>query len=90
MEDFSSNNNAAQRFMNNNPTLFNTSTLMSVLIGLVIIILLVMLFQSSSNGTGSMNSSGTAADPNRLTYTNPLNATMRANPFVNTPQRTML
>ncbi|QYC92782.1 Occlusion-derived virus envelope protein-18 [Trabala vishnou gigantina nucleopolyhedrovirus] len=86
MEDI----NPAQRFMNSNPTLFNTSTLMSILIGLVIIILLVMLFQSSSNGNGSMNSSGNPAEPNRLAYTNPLNATMRNNPFVNTAQRTML
>ncbi|ADD73725.1 ODV-E18 [Lymantria xylina nucleopolyhedrovirus] len=81
------NANATPRFMANNPTLFNTSTLMSVLIGLVIIILLVMLFQSSSGGN---NSSSPAADPQRYAYTNPLNATMRANPFVNNAQRSML
>lgn len=65
-----------------NPNMFNPSMLMTVLIGLVIIILLVMLFQSSSAGGGS--------SPNPNAFTNPLNATMRANPFVNTPQRTML
>ena len=66
-----------------NPNMFNPSMLMTVLIGLVIIILLVMLFQSSSAGGGSSPNNPTA-------FTNPLNATMRANPFVNTPQRTML
>ncbi|AKN80554.1 ODV-E18 [Perigonia lusca single nucleopolyhedrovirus] len=77
--------NATGRFMANNPTFFNTSFLMTVLIVLVIVILLIMLFQSSSAGTGS-----SATDVTRFGYTNPLNATMRANPFVNTPQRTML
>ncbi len=68
-----------------NPNMLNPSMLMTVLIGLVIIILLIMLFQSSSPGGGSSGAAGTQA-----TFTNPLNATMRANPFVNTPQRTML
>lgn len=45
------NANATPRFMANNPTLFNTSTLMSVLIGLVIIILLVMLFHRAAAAT---------------------------------------
>nr|ANS70900.1 oclussion derived viral envelope 18 protein [Lymantria dispar multiple nucleopolyhedrovirus] len=81
-------NNATSRFMANNPTLFNTSTLMSVLIGLVIIILLIMLFQSSSAGNNSSSPANDAAS--RYAYTNPLNATMRANPFVNNAQRTML
>ncbi|AWW14381.1 odv-e18 [Hyposidra talaca nucleopolyhedrovirus] len=79
------NANPAGRFINSNPTLFNTATLMSILIALVIIILLIMLFQSSSNG----QSSG-AQPAGQMTFTNPLNATMRANPFVNTAQRTML
>ncbi|AIU41258.1 odv-e18 [Sucra jujuba nucleopolyhedrovirus] len=83
------NTNPAGRFINSNPTLFNTATLMSILIALVIIILLVMLFQSSSNG---QSSGGAAATPaaGTIGFTNPLNATMRANPFVNTAQRTML
>ncbi|AKC91753.1 odve18 [Lambdina fiscellaria nucleopolyhedrovirus] len=82
------NTNSAGRFINNNPTLFNTSTLMTILIGLVIVILLIMLFQSSSNG----GNSSSPADPTagRIAYTNPLNATMRANPFTNTPQRAMM
>ncbi|ADB84471.1 occlusion derived viral protein-e18 [Apocheima cinerarium nucleopolyhedrovirus] len=80
--------NSAGRFMNNNPTLFNPSTLMTILIALVIIILLVMLFQSSSGGNGG--SSGPANTTGQIAYTNPLNATMRSNPFTNTPQRTML
>ncbi|AGR56763.1 odv-e18 [Hemileuca sp. nucleopolyhedrovirus] len=84
------NNNAAGRFINSNPTLFNTSTLMSILIGLVIIILLIMLFQSSSAGNGSSPAAPVENQAARLAYTNPLNATMRANPFVNTAQRTML
>lgn len=73
----------ANRF---NPTMFNTSTLMTVLIALVIIILLIMLFQSSSAG----NNSSSPAAPAGFAVTNPLNATMRNNPLVNTPQRTML
>ncbi|AAY83943.1 ODV-E18 [Chrysodeixis chalcites nucleopolyhedrovirus] len=68
-----------------NPNMFNPSMLMTILIGLVIIILLIMLFQSSSAGGGS----SPAAAP-QAGFTNPLNATMRANPFVNTPQRAML
>ncbi|QEI03581.1 ODV-E18 [Rachiplusia nu nucleopolyhedrovirus] len=82
MEDLRAPVGGTSRF---NPNMFNPSMLMTVLIGLVIIILLVMLFQSSSAGGGS---SPANAPPNA--FTNPLNATMRANPFVNTPQRTML
>ncbi|AUF81542.1 odv-e18 [Malacosoma neustria nucleopolyhedrovirus] len=67
---------------------FNQSTLMTILIALVIIILLVMLFQSSSGG--GTNSSAPAPQTTPMTFTNPLNATMRNNPFVNTAQRTML
>ncbi|ABM45850.1 ODV-E18 [Spodoptera frugiperda multiple nucleopolyhedrovirus] len=62
----------------------NTNTMMTILIGLVIIILIILLFQSSSQPGGSGSSPATAA------YMNPLNATMRTNPFVNTPQRNML
>lgn len=70
----------ANRF---NPTTMNPSTLMTVLIGLVIIILLILLFQWSSPDSSTKNPTGVA-------YTNPLNATMRNNPLVGTPQRTML
>ncbi|AXS67685.1 odv-e18 [Cryptophlebia peltastica nucleopolyhedrovirus] len=63
---------------------FNPSVLMTVLIFLVIIILMIMLFQSSSSGG---NNSSSPAQGATTTYTNPLNATMRANPFINSPQR---
>jgi uncharacterized membrane protein len=56
------------------------NTMMMVLIALVIIILLIMLFQSSSGGNNEA----------RAAYVNPLNATMRANPFINPAQRNML
>jgi hypothetical protein len=68
-----------------NPSMLNPSLLMTVLIGLVIIILLIMLFQSSSPNGSSPGDNTRAA-----VFTNPLNATMRANPFVNNAQRTML
>ncbi|AXU41458.1 ODV-E18 [Alphabaculovirus altermyunipunctae] len=64
-----------------NPTNMNPSTLMTVLIGLVIIILLIMLFQWSSPNS---------SDKDARVYTNPLNNTMRNNPLMTTPQRTML
>ncbi|AAR28776.1 odv-e18 [Leucania separata nucleopolyhedrovirus] len=70
----------ANRF---NPTTMNPSTLMTVLIGLVIVILLIMLFQWSSPNSSDK-------DPNKAFYTNPLNNTMRTNPLMTTPQRTML
>ncbi|AAK96265.1 occlusion-derived virus envelope protein 18 [Helicoverpa armigera NPV NNg1] len=66
-----------------NPNMLNPSMLMTILIALVIIILLIMLFQSSSPGSKG-------ADTNAFAFQNPLNATMRNNPFVNTPQRTMM
>ncbi|AUV65412.1 ODV-E18 [Alphabaculovirus myunipunctae] len=61
------------------------NTMMMVLIALVIVILLILLFQSSSPD-------GSSPTPNqqRNAYMNPLNATMRANPFVNNAQRNML
>ncbi|ACF05314.1 ODV-E18 [Adoxophyes orana nucleopolyhedrovirus] len=65
--------------------ILNPTMLMTILIALVIIILLVMLFQSSSAGNNS--SSPAQAATTQTTYTNPLNATMRANPFMNTAPR---
>jgi Occlusion-derived virus envelope protein ODV-E18 len=75
--------NAGGGFNLNN---ISTNTMMTILIALVIIILLIMLFQSSSAG----GASSAPAAANAFGFTNPLNATMRTNPFVNTPQRTML
>jgi hypothetical protein len=63
----------------------NQNTMMMVLIGLVIIILVILLFQSSSPNGLSPNPTAGATN-----YMNPLNATMRANPFVNNAQRNML
>ncbi|AAZ38316.1 ODV-E18 [Agrotis segetum nucleopolyhedrovirus A] len=57
----------------------NPNTMMTVLIALVVIILVILLFQSSS--PTNVAAAG---------YVNPLNATMRTNPFINTPQRNML
>ncbi|AAA66773.1 occlusion-derived virus envelope protein [Autographa californica nucleopolyhedrovirus] len=60
---------------------------LTILAVVVIIALIIIFVQSSSNG----NSSGGNVPPNALGgFVNPLNATMRANPFMNTPQRQML
>ncbi|USC25977.1 odv-e18 [Palpita vitrealis nucleopolyhedrovirus] len=59
---------------------------LTILAVVVIIALIIIFIQSSSNGN---NSSSPAAAP-QMGYVNPLNTTMRANPFVNTPQRQML
>jgi ABC-type uncharacterized transport system permease subunit len=58
-----------------------------VILAVIVIIALLIIFIQSSSGNNSSSPSG--ANPN-MAYTNPLNATMRANPFINTPQRTML
>jgi Occlusion-derived virus envelope protein ODV-E18 len=62
------------------------NTMMMVLIALVIIILLILLFQSSS----PQSSQPPAGGGNTTGFVNPLNATMRTNPFINNPQRNML
>ncbi|AWD33680.1 occlusion-derived virus envelope protein E18 [Samia cynthia nucleopolyhedrovirus] len=59
------------------------NTFLIILAVVVIIALIVIFMQSSSNGN---NSSYPAANP-QMGFVNPLNATMRANPFVGTPQR---
>ncbi|AGA16290.1 odv-e18 protein [Thysanoplusia orichalcea nucleopolyhedrovirus] len=58
---------------------------LTILAVVVIIALLIIFIQSSSNG----NNSSSPNNP-QMGFVNPLNATMRANPFVNTPQRQML
>ncbi|AVA31112.1 odv-e18 [Oxyplax ochracea nucleopolyhedrovirus] len=58
---------------------------LTILAVIVIIALIIIFIQSSSNGNNS-------SSPNQnqpMNFVNPLNATMRANPF-NAPQRQML
>ncbi|AAK85689.1 ODV-E18 [Epiphyas postvittana nucleopolyhedrovirus] len=59
------------------------NTFLIILAVVVIVALLIIFIQSSSNGN---NSSSGGANP-QMGFVNPLNATMRANPFVATPQR---
>ncbi|AKN80953.1 ODV-E18 [Lonomia obliqua multiple nucleopolyhedrovirus] len=61
---------------------------LTILAIVVIVALLIIFIQSSSNGNNSSSPNQTP-NPN-LAFTNPLNATMRANPFINTPQRQMM
>ncbi|ANF29663.1 ORF_15 [Catopsilia pomona nucleopolyhedrovirus] len=62
------------------------NTFLMILAVVVIIALVIIFLQSSSNGNNS-----SSPNPNPpVNFVNPLNATMRANPFVNTPQRTMM
>ncbi|AAC63809.1 ODV-E18 [Bombyx mandarina nucleopolyhedrovirus] len=71
---------------------------LTILAVVVIIALIIMFVQSNSNngnssgaGSGGNGGGGGAATPPSATgFMNPLNATMRANPFMNTPQRQML
>lgn len=58
---------------------------LTILAVVVIIALLIIFIQSSSTGNNSSSPNNPA-----MGFVNPLNATMRANPFVNTPQRQML
>jgi flagellar basal body-associated protein FliL len=61
-----------------------TPNMFLIILAVVVIIALIIIFmQSSSNGN---NSSSPAANP-QMGFVNPLNATMRANPFVAAPQR---
>ncbi|WBB27331.1 ODV-E18 [Mythimna sequax nucleopolyhedrovirus] len=66
------------------------NTMMMVLIALVIVILLILLFQSSSPTSSPQPNPGGGGGGGNNTFVNPLNATMRANPFVNPAQRNML
>ena len=59
------------------------NTFLIILAVVVVIALIIIFMQSSSNGN---NSSSPANNP-QMGFVNPLNATMRANPFVATPQR---
>ncbi|AAN28153.1 ODV-E18 [Rachiplusia ou multiple nucleopolyhedrovirus] len=60
---------------------------LTILAVVVIIALIIIFVQSSSTG----NNSSSPNTPNaNMGFVNPLNATMRANPFMNTPQRQML
>ncbi|AJD09179.1 occlusion-derived virus envelope protein [Condylorrhiza vestigialis mutiple nucleopolyhedrovirus] len=59
------------------------NTFLIILAVVVVIALIIIFIQSSSNGN---NSSSPANNP-QMGFVNPLNATMRANPFVATPQR---
>ncbi|AAL01698.1 occlusion-derived virus envelope protein ODV-E18 peptide [Spodoptera littoralis nucleopolyhedrovirus] len=83
MDDLRTGGNVSNANNRYNPMNMNPNMLMTVLIGLVIIILLILLFQWSS--PNSSDKAGT-----NMAYTNPLNATMRNNPLINTPQRAML
>ncbi|AOT85484.1 odv-e18 [Cyclophragma undans nucleopolyhedrovirus] len=76
--------------MANNTNFLNRltpNTFLTILVAVIIIALVIMFIQSSSNGN---NSSSPNQNPQPMGFVNPLNATMRANPFVNTPQRQML
>ncbi|QDL57013.1 ODV-E18 [Dione juno nucleopolyhedrovirus] len=60
-----------------------TPNIFLIILAVVVIVALIIIFaQSSSNGNNS--SSPAAANP-QMGF--PLNATMRANPFVGAPQR---
>ncbi|AAQ91761.1 occlusion-derived virus envelope protein [Choristoneura fumiferana DEF multiple nucleopolyhedrovirus] len=59
------------------------NTFLIILAVVVVIALIIIFMQSSSNGN---NSSSPATNP-QMGFVNPLNATMRANPFVAAPQR---
>jgi hypothetical protein len=55
-----------------------------IIVAVIVVIALLLIFiQSSSGGNNS-------SSPRETFLGNPLNATMRANPFINTPQRQML
>ncbi|QBC75997.1 odv-e18 [Neophasia sp. alphabaculovirus] len=60
------------------------NTFLIILAVVVVIALIIIFMQSSSNGN---NSSSPAATNPQMGFVNPLNATMRANPFVAAPQR---
>lgn len=64
-----------------------TPNMFLIILAVVVVIALLIIFIQSSSGNNSSSPSG--ANPN-MAFTNPLNATMRANPFINTPQRQML
>ncbi|QCF61105.2 odv-e18 [Troides aeacus nucleopolyhedrovirus] len=66
-----------------------TPNMLLTILAVVVIIALIIIFgQSSSNGNSSAPN---VPPPNAMGgFVNPLNATMRANPFMNTPQRQML
>lgn len=68
---------------NNYLSRLTPNTFLIILAVVVIVALLIIFVQSSSSGNNSSSPAATTAQ--QMGY--PLNATMRANPFVATPQR---
>ncbi|AUR45044.1 occlusion derived envelope protein [Spilosoma obliqua nucleopolyhedrosis virus] len=71
---------------NNYLSRLTPNTFLIILAVVVIVALVIIFIQSSSNGNNSSpNSPGSPAPAPQMGF--PLNTTMRANPFVTTPQR---